>query len=57
MAGFPAVRENLENQEKMLFLEKVRENLEKSGNFRKNPFEVKVRLGDFFPECLEFNGF
>ena len=34
-SGFPAVRENLENLEKGLFLEKVRENLEKSGNFRK----------------------
>ena len=34
VTGFPAVRENLE---KGLFLEKVRENLEKSGNFCKIP--------------------
>ena len=44
--GFPAVRENLE---KGLFLEKVRENLEKSGNickFSQKPWK-----------CLEFDGF
>ena len=55
-AGFPAVRENLENLENLekgLFLEKARENLEKSGNFCK----ILQKSGNFFPESLEIDWF
>ena len=34
-AGFPAVRENLENLEKLSNFKKIREFLEKSGKFKK----------------------
>ena len=51
VTGFPAVRENLENlAEKGLFLEKVRENLEKSGNFCK--FSEKSDQGIYFQNAL-----
>ena len=50
--GFPAVRENLENLEKRLFLEKVRENLEKSGKFCKIPQKSGKSQGILFQNAL-----
>ena len=52
ISGFPAVRENLENLEKGLFLEKVRENLEKSGNFCKIPQKSGKSQGISFQNVL-----
>ena len=57
ISGFPAVRENLENLEKGLFLEKVRENLEKSGNFCKIPQKSGKSQGISFQNALNLVAF
>ena len=48
ISGFSPVRENLENLEKRLIFEKVRENLEKSGNFVNFSRKSGKSQGNFF---------
>ena len=47
LSGFSLVRENLDNLEKALIFEKVRENLEKAGNFTKFFDESGKSQGNF----------